>query len=451
MSRTPSPLVATETVEALRSRDRSAREQAVALLARVEAVDAEIGAWTALDPAHLLEQADAADARRRAGAELGALHGVAVGIKDVIDTADLPTENGTVLHAGRRPPTDAELARRLRLAGALVMGKTVTTELATYAPGKTRNPHNPAHTPGGSSSGSAAAVAAGMVPLAVGTQTGGSVIRPAAFCGVVGYKPSFGWISRSGVLQQSPSFDQVGVFARHVEDAALLVEVLAGPDPHDPATRNAVRTPLLQASRTAPSTPPALAFVRTPHWSRMDDDARQAFDELVARLSGRVTEIELPECATDFVDLHRLVMEAEIAACYDDLYRRGAAQLSASLCGQIERGRAVGYGEHRRALARIDAIGAALEPVFDRCDAILTPATLGTAPAGLSSTGDSVMCVLWTATGLPAITLPLLHGSNGLPIGVQLVGRRDDDARLLRTANWLMQNHAAAKAVSQRD
>ncbi|MDQ2780777.1 MAG: amidase [Pseudomonadota bacterium] len=445
---TPQPLGGLQTAEAIRSGTTTAREQALRLLARVDTVEASVGAWTTLIPEHLLAQADAADAQQLAGDAHGMLHGVAVGLKDVIDTADLPTENGTVLYAGRLPSIDAELVRRLRAAGGLVMGKTVTTEMATYTPGKTRNPHNPAHTPGGSSSGSAAAVAAGMVPLAVGTQTGGSVIRPAAFCGVVGYKPSYGWISRTGVLQQSPSLDQVGVFARNVDDAALLAQALVGHDPGDSATRSMAAPALLQTARSAPPLEPRLAFIRTPHWSRMDADAQQGFQSLVAALAGHVVQRDLPEITVGFVDLHRLLMEAEIAACYDAEYQHGAARLSPSLRSQIERGRAVSYGDHRRASQRFGVIRAALDSLFDDHDAILTPATLGTAPADLTTTGDSVMCVLWTAIGLPAITLPLLKGANGLPIGVQLVGRRDDDARLLRTANWLMQT-VAVGAISR--
>ncbi len=217
----------------------SSEELVAACLARIKADEERVQAWAFIDPEHALRQARAADSRRREGKALGPLHGLPVGVKDIIDTADMPTENGTVLHAGRAPSADATLVSMLRAAGAIIMGKTVTTELATYSPGKTRNPHNPEHTPGGSSSGSAAAVAAHMVPLAIGTQTNGSVIRPAAYCGVVGYKPSFGLIPRHGVLKQSRPLDQIGVIARSVEDAALLAEQLIGFDQNDPDTRRA--------------------------------------------------------------------------------------------------------------------------------------------------------------------------------------------------------------------
>ncbi|MHB1250419.1 MAG: amidase [Polaromonas sp.] len=437
-------LGAIQVIDQLHAGVFSARDYALALLDRVRETEAEVGAWTHLDPGHLLAQADAADEMHRAGTDFGALHGVPVGVKDIIDTVDLPTENGTLLHAGRQPRQDAEVVRRLRAAGGLVMGKTVTTELAAYAPGKTRNPHRPGHTPGGSSSGSAAAVAAGMVPLAIGTQTNGSAIRPASFCGVVGYKPSAGWISRRGILVQSPPLDQVGVFGRSVEDVALLAQCLAGHDADDAATRCRATPPLLASARSEPPLPPTLAFVRTPLWSRVAPDAQAAFEELAELLAGRIAPFELPESAAGVLDLHRSVMEADIAASFDDEYERGRAQLSDSLRGQIERGRGVTAGDYRRALERRAVIDAAFEAVFDHYDAILTPATLGTAPEGLASTGDPAMCTLWTFLGLPAITLPLLHGANGLPLGVQLVGRRDGDARLLRTAQWLSRTVAAA-------
>jgi len=437
-------LGAAQAVERLKAGTFSARDYALALLARVREAEPDVRAWTRLDEGYVLSQAGRADEAHRAGSGLGALHGVPIGVKDIIDTADLPTENGTVLHAGRQPRQDAAVVARMRAAGALLMGKTVTTELATYAPGKTRNPRNFAHTPGGSSSGSAAAVAAGMVPLAIGTQTNGSVIRPASFCGVVGYKPTAGWIPRTGILEQSPLLDQVGVFARNVEDAALLVQGLAGYDAGDPATRMRGTAPLLETARSEPPTTPVLGFVRTPMWDRVAPDAQAAFAALAKSLGSRVVDVELPGDTADLYDLHRTIMEADIAGSFHAEYERGRDQLSASLRGQIERGRAVTACDYRRAVERRAVIARAFDGLCDRFDAILTPAALGTAPLGLEATGDPIMCTPWTFTGQPAITVPLLHGANGLPIGVQLVGRRDDDGRLLRTARWLSRTVAPA-------
>jgi Asp-tRNA(Asn)/Glu-tRNA(Gln) amidotransferase A subunit family amidase len=436
-------LGAAELVRQLKAGALSARDYALALLATVEQAEADVGAWAFLDRTYLLAQADAADEARRAGRELGPLHGVPVGVKDIIDTADMPTENGTILHAGRRPQRDAAVVARLRAAGALLMGKTVTTELATYAPGKTRNPHHLEHTPGGSSSGSAAAVAARMVPLAVGTQTNGSVIRPASFCGVVGYKPTEGWISRRGILQQSPVLDQVGVFARSVEDAALLAQCLAGHDADDPATQ-ARPVPHLAAGEQAESpAPPVIGFARTALWERVAPAARTALAGLVASLGTRVAEVELPQECAAAPELHRLLMEADIARSFEREYERGGAQLSESLRGQILRGRQVSAADWQRAMERRAAIRGAVDGLFERFDALLTPAALGTAPRGLQSTGDPVMSTLWTFTGQPAISLPLLRGPDGLPLGVQLVGRLGDDARLLRAARWLVRTAGA--------
>ncbi len=395
-------------------------------LERIAAVEPEVLAWAHLDIALALAQARDADRRRAAGEPLGALHGVPVGLKDIIDTCDFPTENGTVLHAGRRPENDAALVTRLRAAGAIILGKTVTTELATYAPGKTRNPHDPQHTPGGSSSGSAAAVAAGMVPLAVGTQTNGSVIRPAAFCGVYGYKPSFGLIPRAGVLCQSPAFDQVGVFARSIDDAALLAGQLCDGD-----------GALMRDSAESPAPPPKIAFVKTPLWGRVEADARMAISGLVDHLGATVTEQAMPSAATGAWDWQRTVMEAEIAFNFDTEWTLGRDRLSASLCEQIERGRAVSAFDYQRALTQIAVVNAAFDDLYARYDVILTPAVAGTAPRGLDSTGDPAFCTLWTFCGMPALTLPLLRGANGLPLGIQLVGPRLGDARLLRAARWL--------------
>lgn len=438
-------LTATDAARRLGAGEFPVADYAEALLARIADTEATVQAWAALDPELVRAQARAADEDHGAGRAEGPLFGLPVGVKDIVDTRDLPTENGSVLHAGRQPRRDAAVVRRLRAAGGLLMGKTVTTELATYAPGKTRNPHDPAHTPGGSSSGSAAAVAAGMVPLAIGTQTNGSVIRPASFCGVFGYKPSAGMIPRSGVLTQSPALDQIGVFGRSVADVALLAQVLAGHDEDDPATRLCATPPLRALASQEPPLPPALAWVATPFWDRLDADARAAFNDLVRMLGERIAPFDLPATAVNAVDWHRTVMEAEIAGSFEDEYERGREQLSASLRAQIERGRLTTAVDYRKALARAPLLAESFDAVFDHFDAIVTPATLGTAPAGLASTGDPLLCTLWTFTGLPAISLPLLQGDNGLPIGVQLVGRRGDDARLLRTAAWLTRTVQAAR------
>lgn len=416
----------------------SATDYAQALLERVDAVEPRVLAWAHLDRSHFLAQAEAADEDHAAGRGDGPLFGLPVGVKDIIDTADLPTEDGTVLHAGRTPREDAAVVRRLRAAGGLVMGKTVTTELATYAPGPTRNPHDPAHTPGGSSSGSAAAVAAGMVPLAIGTQTNGSVIRPASFCGVYGFKPSTGLIPRTGILTQSPPLDAVGVFGRTLDDVALLAEVLAGHDPQDPSTRLRGAPPLVRMAATDAVLPPTLAWVATPFWDRVAPDAQAAFGELVELLAGRIAPFELPSSAADAIGWQKTVMEADLAGSFEMEYQRGRDQLSASLRAQIERGQAVTAVAYRQALARVPVLLDSLETLFEHFDAIVTPATLGTAPQGLAATGDPLMCTLWTFLGMPCLSLPLLHGENGLPIGVQLVGQRGDDARLLRTARWLV-------------
>jgi Asp-tRNA(Asn)/Glu-tRNA(Gln) amidotransferase A subunit family amidase len=431
-------LGACEAASALAEGRISSEELVQACLDRIKADEERVQAWAFIDPEHALRQAREADLRRREGKPLGTLHGLPVGIKDIIDTGDMPTEDGTVLHKGRTPFQDATLVSTLRAAGAIIMGKTVTTELATYFPGKTRNPHNPAHTPGGSSSGSAAAVAARMVPLAIGTQTNGSVIRPAAYCGVVGYKPSFGLISRHGVLKQSRPLDQIGVMARSVEDAALLAEELVGFDENDPDTRALPRPRLREIAMQEPPLPPTLAYVKTPMWKLADAQCKEAFAELVAHLGARVEAFALPAGFKDAWKWHQTIMEADLARNYEAEYRDGRGQLSEALRSQIERGRKVRAVDYNKALDQVPALNRALGELFElRYEAILTPATAGTAPKGLESTGSPAFCTLWTLCGLPAVTLPLMS-ADGLPLGVQLVGPRGGDARLLRTARWLV-------------
>jgi Asp-tRNA(Asn)/Glu-tRNA(Gln) amidotransferase A subunit family amidase len=429
---------ATEAAAAIRAGKITSEELVRASLDHIAAIEERVGAWAYLDPDHALKQASAADLALQAGNALGPLHGVPVGVKDIFDTKDMPTEDGTVLHAGRRPQEDATAVALLREAGAIILGKTATTELAVFAPAKTKNPHDPERTPGGSSSGSAAAVAAFMVPLALGTQTNGSIIRPASYCGVYGYKPSFGLISRHRVLQQSRPLDQAGVFAHTIEDAALIAEQIMAFDDRDPDTRLQARPTLIETVAEEPPVEPRLAFVKTPVWDQADKDTKEAFAELVAHLGGDAGEVELPDIFNDAVALHRTIMEADLARSFEREYTRGKDKLSFILREMIERGQKVLAVDYNRAVSRIPVLNGALGKVFDWHDAILTPATTGEAPVGLESTGSPIFCTIWTLCGMPAISLPILQGSHGMPMGVQIVGPKGDDARLLRTARWLV-------------
>jgi len=427
-----------EAAEHIREGRATSAELVADCLARIAEVDPRIEAWAYLDREHALRQAREADEHRRRGHAVGPLHGVPIGIKDIFDTADMPTELGSPIWAGRTPRSDAWAVAQLRAAGAVIMGKTVTTEYAYYHPGKTRNPRDPERTPGGSSSGSAAAVASFMVPGAIGSQTNGSVIRPAAFCGVVGFKPTHGLIPRSGALLLSRTLDHVGVFARSVEDAALLAEQIVGCDAEDPDTRPVARPPLARTAASEPPLPPRFAFVRTPAWKHAEPATVEAFGELVEALGEAAGEVELGAGFEPVVEWHRIVMDVEMAHNLHRDYQAGADKMSPALRQLIERGRGRLAVDYTRAVAAIGPLNEALGAVFDEYDAILTPAAPGPAPRGLSSTGNPVFCTTWTYLGAPAVTLPLLQSEDGLPIGVQLVGRRGNDARLLRTANWLV-------------
>ena len=319
------------------------------------------------------------------------------------------------------------------------MGKTVTASLATGMPGVTANPHNPAHTPGGSSSGSAAAVASFMVPGAVGTQTNGSVIRPAAFCGVVGFKPSYGLISRTGILRQSPFLDQVGAFARSVEDVALLTEVMMGDDPLDPSTlcKGAV-PPLLEVCRSEPPVVPRLAFLRTSRWSQLESDSKAGLEEVVDQIGGGVDEITMSEAFDSVWEALRTINCVEMATWYAKIYRDGEQYFRDDEKKMIEYGLSVSAVDYINAMESRAVANQMLDHYFDEYDAIIAPAALGEAPEGLESTGDPMFSTPWSFCGVPALSLPLLQGSSSLPMGVQLVGQRMDDARLLRTGTWMV-------------
>ncbi len=433
----PSAWTATHAAAEIARGAISSEDYVRVCLDRIAAVEPQIQAFAHLDPDDAVSQARARDAHKARGLTLGRLHGIPVAIKDIIDTADYPTECGATFLAGRRPAKDAHVVRRLREAGAVIIGKTVTTEFAYFHPGKTRNPHNPEHTPGGSSSGSAAAVAAGMVPLAIGTQTNGSVIRPASFCGVYGMKPSRGMVTRYGVLPLSPTLDVVGPFARSLEDIALIMEVLAGHDPDDPATLPYAAPHFRAVAVEKFPLTPRIAFVRTPAWDKAEPETQAAFEALAERLGEACVRVDLPERYTEAWNVQRTVMFAEMAYRLGRVVDRGGEAFSKVLRDLVAEGRTIGAVPYQQALDDTQSFASSLGEYFEECNAILTPSARGAAPKSLAATGDPVFCSLWTLSGLPSISLPLLEDKDGMPIGVQLVGAPHDDARLLRTANWL--------------
>jgi Asp-tRNA(Asn)/Glu-tRNA(Gln) amidotransferase A subunit family amidase len=417
----------------------SALDLAQDCIAHIEAREHEVQAWAWFDADYVRQQARAMDAYRISGRPLGPLHGLPVGIKDIIDIKGIPTGNGFVPGEAAKPRRDAFVVERLKAAGAIIMGKTVTTELAFMHPSKTRNPRNLEHTPGGSSAGSAAAVADGMVPLAIGTQTGGSVIRPASFCGVTGFKPTFGAIPRRGVLAQSPSLDTLGVFAADPTGAAILAEVLYGHDAEDAETALAPHPRLYETAGSAPPLKPVFAIAQVPGMEETDQDTRDAFAELADALGEGAFHIELPPLFSDALAARQRIHFAEMARCYHHYWSKAKDNLSAEVRAAIEEGNGVLARDYLSALDFKTVLNAGLEEIFERCDAIICPAAPGPAPQGLGSTGNPVFNGLWTFCGTPAVTVPLLAGSNGLPMGVQLIGPHGNDGRLLRTARWLFE------------
>lgn len=414
-------------------------------LAQMTATDDAIGAWAYLDPDAVIAQAVECDRIRKSGLAVGPLHGIPIGLKDIIDTADMPTARGTPIFKGRRTDHDARLVELLRDAGAVIMGKTVTTELAFVHANKTLNPHNPDHTPGGSSSGSAAAVAAHHVPLAIGTQTNGSVIRPASFCGTFGFKPTRGVISRTGLLQTSVSLDQVGCFGRTLADVALLTDVIAGYDGSD-ASSFAHPRPNMSAgvAEEAPVTP-ELVWFELPFNDRLSDDAKEGLEAVLDILGLQVTRMQPADTLSNLVAVQARIHEYEICQHQAEVLEENWDQISETLKPIITRGRQITQTEYEDALAVKASAEAFFRDFFVEFDAIIAPASAGEAPKFGAGTGDPIFCTLWTLAGLPCVSLPLLVGDTGLPIGVQLIGPAEKDNRLLRTARWL-QSHLADAA-----
>lgn len=415
-----------------------------ACLARIAERDPQLQAFVHLDTDRAMELARQADEWRGMGVGIGPLHGVPVAIKDVIDTEELKTEYGSPIFAGREAGADASCVRQLRQAGAIVIGKTVTAELASLTPGPTRNPVDPDHTPGGSSSGSAAAVATGMAPLALGTQTAGSVLRPASYCGIYGFKPTFGTISRAGVLMQSHTLDTVGVLARSIEDIGLAVDCMSAHDPADKDCWPRSSGRLLDTLTQEPPVPPLFAFWKTPMWDQAEPVMQEALGELCEELGDRCDTIELPSAYDTIAETQGLIQWAENATYYGSIYERSKEQLSAGMRQRLETGQATSAPDYLRAVNSREVLYGGLEEIFERYDAIICPAAPGPAPKGIGSTGNAIFNGFWTYLGVPTLSIPLLE-ADGMPMGVQLVGPRRDDGRLLRTARWLERTLSSAE------
>jgi Asp-tRNA(Asn)/Glu-tRNA(Gln) amidotransferase A subunit family amidase len=418
-------LSASEAARRLVAREITAEQMARACLARVEERETVVGAWIHIDPDAVLAQARQLDA----GPVRGPLHGLPLGVKDLIDTADMPTAYGSPIYAGHRPRADAACVALARAAGALVLGKTVTTEFAWFYPGKTANPHNPSHTPGGSSSGSAAAVADCMVPLAYGTQTAGSVIRPASYCGIVGYKPSHGTLPRAGIKPLSDSLDTLGTLTRTVADAALFVAAVSG--------RDLLPKPLAQA--------PRIGLCRTPEWNAAQPETVAAMEHAaaaLARAGAKVQEIILPRDFTKITQAQIDIMNYEIHAALACERLQHYERLSDKLKQLLKNAQQCDAPRYDAAQALVASCRGQLEDVFADVDVLLAPSAPGEAPAGLAATGDPIFCRMWTVLHVPAINLPCSLGPQGLPVGVQVIGRGGDDARALAVADWVHQRIA---------
>ena len=442
----PHSLSATEAAAYIASGQLKSVQLVQSCLDRIAETDADIRAWAYLDADKALEQAAALDRRRQAGYATGPLHGLPVGLKDIVDTADMPTERGSPVFKGRQTEDDARIVEMLREAGAVIMGKTVTTELAFVHANETRNPHNTNHSPGGSSSGSAAAVAAGHVPLAIGTQTNGSVIRPASFCGVFGFKPTRGMIPRTGVLQTSKSLDQIGTFARTLEDTALLADAISGYDQRDTASEANARPSTLAGAREDAPVEPDIVWFNLPFNDRLSDAAQEGLEGVMEVLGARVSRMDAADQLGELVAVQARIHEYEIAQHQAEVFDGHWDQISETLKPIIERARKIGEAEYQDALAVKASAESFFADFFQDYDAIIAPSAAGEAVPFGSGTGDPIFCTLWTLAGLPSVTMPLLVGETGLPIGVQLIGAAQKDDRLLRTARWC-QKYIASEAA----
>ncbi len=411
----------------LSQRELSAETLLASCLERIDAREPQVQAWSHIARDAALERARELDR----GPVRGLLHGLPIGVKDLFDTADMPTTYGSPIYAGHRPAADAAPVALCREQGGVMVGKTVTTEFATFNPGKTRNPHRLTHTPGGSSSGSAAAVADSMVPLAFASQTAASVIRPAAYCGIVGYKPSYGLVNRSGVKPLSDSLDTVGFLARSVDDVALFAAAASG----DRA--------LLQLEV---GSAPRIAMCATHEWPHADVDTRRAMQQAASRLAQEgvaVRDVQTPMLFSQLLQVQKEIMGYELAKSLSHERLQHADQLSPKLQALFEEGLTIPAERHWANIQLAYSARAKVSAAFGDSEVWLAPSAIGEAPATLEQTGDPVFGRVWTLLGLPCVHLPFMTGQTGMPVGLQVVGRYGDDRVVLRIARWLMQRLVA--------
>ncbi len=404
---------------------------------RINKFNKDIKAWAHFDKKVLLEKASEADDHRRSGKPTGPLHGVPIAVKDIIGTVDMPTECGTVIRKGKSYSQNAEIIDLLHASGAIVMGKTATSELAYLGPPATTNPHDKTRTPGGSSSGSAASVASFMAPASIGSQTGGSIIRPASYCGVVGYKPSYGLISRNGVLRTSYSLDHIGIFGRKVEDVAMLAKVLIKKDKFDPATIHYSTENILSETKKGPLFDPKFIFYKTEHWKLIDKKSRESFEYFIKSFKKNIEIFDTPSYFKDIHKYHQIIHETDLANNFSVYFKKFKKKLSKYMQDAITRGNKYSAKEYAEAIDFIKRSYESYQEVFEDYHGVLSPASPGVAPTGLKSTGTAEFNKVWSYLGTPCISLPLLEGENNLPLGVQLIGNKYDDHRFLGVANWL--------------
>tara|TARA_B100000401_G_scaffold436532_1_gene380180 strand:- start:406 stop:1737 length:1332 start_codon:yes stop_codon:yes gene_type:complete len=434
-------LSALELSNLLLKGDIKAEDLAKSYLKRIEKFDNDVKAWAFFDPNFILKKASECDNLKIIGRPLGPLHGLPIAIKDIFGTDEMPTECGTVLRKKKYSKGDSTVVSLLKSSGAYVMGKTVTTEFAYFDPGKTTNPHDYGRTPGGSSSGSAAAVASFMTPVALGSQTNGSIIRPASYCGVIGYKPSYGLISRNGVLRQSFLLDHVGIFSRTVDDLAFISQEIIKRDTEDRSTISFASGNFLNIAKEDPPFDPRFIFFKTDMWKNLDKETIKNFEKFVKEQGSNVEIHDTPSYFKDIMKYHKIIHETDMAYAFSDYYKNYKNKLGKELVKAIERGQNYKSRDYVEAVENRDYFYKIFSEVFNDYHAILTPAASGVAPKGLKSTGSPEFSTIWTFLGMPSISLPLLSGSNNLPLGVQLVGEKFDDARLMRTANWIMKKN----------